>query len=152
VLDVRRLGPEDEALAVELGQAFYGAEGINVVFLEDDRNYLLAGYADGALAGFLVAYELERLERKEVMTYLHRLDVLPDYQRRGVGRALVEELKTLAQKRGSYKMFVITGRDNESATALYEATGGRIIPGADAVYEYRQGDQKDDSDAKNSPD
>jgi ribosomal protein S18 acetylase RimI-like enzyme len=136
VLDVKRLGPGDEALAVELAKAFYGAEGINAAFLADGRNYLLAGYVDGALAGFLVAYELGRLERDEVMTYLHRLDVLPDYHRRGVGRALVEKLKELAGERSSYKMFVITSGDNEAATALYEATGGQIIRGSDVVFEY----------------
>jgi ribosomal protein S18 acetylase RimI-like enzyme len=140
VLDVRRLGPGDEALARELAAAFYGAEGINAAFLPEGRNYLLAGYVDGALAGFLVAYELGRLEREEVMTYLHRLDVLPEYHRRGVGRALVEKLKALARERGYFKMFVITSRTNDAATALYEATGGRVVPEADAVFEYRPDD------------
>ena len=140
MLDVRRLGPEDETLAVELAQAFYGAEGINVAFLQDDRNYLLAGYVNGALAGFMVAYELGRLEREEIMTYLHRLDVLPGYQRRGVGRALVEKLKALARERGYFKMFVITSRANDAAAALYKTAGGRIIPGSDVVFEFRPDD------------
>jgi ribosomal protein S18 acetylase RimI-like enzyme len=136
MLDVKRLGPGDEALAGEVAAAFYGADGINPSFLADDRNYLLAGYVDGALAGFLAAYELGRLERGEVMTYLHRLDVLPEFHRRGVGRALIEKLKALAAERGSFKMFVITSRDNDAATALYEATGGQIIRGSDVVFEY----------------
>jgi ribosomal protein S18 acetylase RimI-like enzyme len=141
VLDVKRLGPGDEALAREVTATFYGADRINAAFLAGDRNYLLAGYADGALAGFLVAYELGRLERGEPMTYLHRLDVLPEFHRRGVGRALVEKLKALAGERGSFKMFVITSRANEAATALYEATGGRVIPGADVVFEYRENEE-----------
>jgi ribosomal protein S18 acetylase RimI-like enzyme len=140
VLDIRRLGPGDEALALDVAATFYEVDAVTGAFLEDERNYLLAGYVDGALAGFLVAYELGRLERGEVMTYLHRLDVLPEWRRRGVGRALAEELTALARGRGSYKMFVITSRDNDAATALYEATGGRMIPGADVVYEYRPSD------------
>ncbi len=149
MVDVRKLGPGDEALAAGVATAFYGNDDIHPAFLADDRNYILAGYVDGALAGFLVGYELGRLEREEVMTYLHRLDVLPEYHRRGVGRALVEKLKALARERGSYKMFVITSRDNEAATALYEATGGRTIPGADAVFEYRPEDLTDAENAEN---
>lgn len=141
MVDVKRLGPGDEALAREVAAAFYDAGGINAAFLADGRNYLMAGYVDGALAGFLVAYELGRLERGEPMTYLHRLDVLPQFHRRGAGRALVEKLKGLAAERGSLKMFVITNRANDAATALYEATGGRMIPGADAVFEYRDNEE-----------
>jgi GNAT superfamily N-acetyltransferase len=140
VLDVKRLGPEDEALADEVAATFYDVDGINAAFLADDRNYLLAGYMDGALAGFLVAYELGRLERGEPMTYLHRLDVLPRYHRRGVGRALVEKLKELARERGSFKMFVITSQANDAAMALYGITGGRVILEADVVFEYRPDD------------
>lgn len=136
--DVRRFGAGEEAPAREVTAAFYAAEGINPSFLADDRNYLLAAYVDGALAGFLVAYELPRLERGEPMTYLHRLDVLPEFHRRGAGRALVEKLKGLAAERGSFKMFVVTGEGNEPATKLYEATGGRRLAEADAVFEYRK--------------
>jgi ribosomal protein S18 acetylase RimI-like enzyme len=138
VLDVKRLGPGDETLAREVAATFYGAEGINAAFLADDRNYLLAGYVDGAVAGFLVAYELHRLERGEPMTYLHRLDVLPEFHRRGVGRALVERLKALAGERRSFKLFVVTSESNEAATKLYEATGGQRLAEADAVFEYRE--------------
>ncbi len=141
MVDVKRLGPGDEALAREVAATFYDAGGINAAFLADGRNYLLAAYVDGALAGFLAAYELGRLERGEAMTYLHRLDVLPEFHRRGAGRALVEKLKALAAERGSFKMFVITSRDNDAATKLYEATGGRAIPGADAVFEYRENEE-----------
>lgn len=140
MLDVKRLGPENEALAGEVAATFYDVDGINAAFLADDRDYLLAGYMDGALAGFLVAYELGRLERGESMTYVHRLDVLPRYHRRGVGRALVEKLKDLARERGSFKMFVITSQANDAAMALYGITGGRVIPEADVVFEYRPDD------------
>ncbi len=138
MVDFNRLGPGDEEAAGEVAAAFYDAGGINAAFLADGRNYLLAAYVEGALAGFLVAYELPRLERGEPMTYLHRLDVLPQFHRRGAGRALVEKLKALAAERGSFKMFVITSRANDAATALYEATGGRTIPAADVVFEYRE--------------
>ena len=137
MLDVKRLGPGDEALAGEVAATFYGADGINAAFLADGRNYLLVAYVEGAVAGFLVGYELPRLERGKAMTYLHRLDVLPEFHRRGVGRALVENLKALAAERGSSKMFVITSRANDAATALYVATGGRVIPGSDVVFEYK---------------
>jgi ribosomal protein S18 acetylase RimI-like enzyme len=142
VFDVRRLGPGDEKAAGEVATAFYDAGGINAAFLADGRNYLLAAYVEGAVAGFLVAYELPRLERGEPMTYLHRLDVLPEFHRRGVGWALVEKVKALAAERGSFKMFVITSRANDAATALYEATGARMIPAADAVFEYRENEEE----------
>ena len=52
------------------------------------------------------------------------MGVAEQHRRRGIGRALVEEIKRLARVDGCRKMFVLAGRGNEAAMALYRSAGG----------------------------
>lgn len=61
-MEVKRLKRSDEALAQEIVSRFWPKGKLNPEFLAGDANYLLAAYVDGAFAGFLYAYELERVE------------------------------------------------------------------------------------------
>jgi ribosomal protein S18 acetylase RimI-like enzyme len=58
------------------------------------------------------------------MMFLYEAGVLAQYRRRGLGRALVEELKRLARESDCRKMFVPTQASNEAAMALYRSAGG----------------------------
>jgi ribosomal protein S18 acetylase RimI-like enzyme len=56
---------------------------------------------------------------------LYEIGVEEPFQRRGVGRALVEEAKRWATEVGADELWVLTEDDNTPARALYAATGGR---------------------------
>ena len=53
--------------------------------------------------------------------FIYELGVDPAYQRRGVGRALVDALASLARDSGCYGMWVATDADNDAALATYRA-------------------------------
>ncbi len=55
--------------------------------------------------------------------FLYELAVDERARRRGIGRALVERLATLARAQGCYGMWVLTDDTNEAARATYEGTG-----------------------------
>ena len=54
---------------------------------------------------------------------LTRVRVLPEYQRRGYGRALVRELERHANTEGVTELVLDTGADNAAARAFYESLG-----------------------------
>ena len=56
---------------------------------------------------------------------LYEIGVEEPFQRRGVGRALIEEAKRWAVEVGADELWVLTEDDNVPARALYAATGGR---------------------------
>jgi ribosomal protein S18 acetylase RimI-like enzyme len=89
---------------------------------------------DGEFAGFLYAYELARLEREAPMMFLYSIDVLPERREKGVGKKLIEKLKSVCAGRGFMKMYVITGEENEAAVRLYESVGGKRQAEDDVIF------------------
>lgn len=81
---------------------------------------------DGRLVGFaglrIVASPFYRQPNAE----LTELYVEPEYQRRGIGRALVLYAEEVARKRGVEEIMVVTGFDNAPALALYQNLGYRL--------------------------
>jgi ribosomal protein S18 acetylase RimI-like enzyme len=65
--------------------------------------------------------------------FLYELEVDEAFRRRGIGRALVERLASLARDAGCYGMWVVTDDDNEAARATYEGTGA--VPEAGQMVE-----------------
>ena len=55
--------------------------------------------------------------------FLYELAVREPSQRRGIGKALVAALASLARERGCYGMFVLTDADNAAALATYRSAG-----------------------------
>ncbi len=138
---MRRLRPGDEEEAGRIAAVWHSAKGEESeysAFLSDRQAYILAAYVEGELAGFLIGYELKRLETSRPMMLLYTIDVLPEFRRKGVGTKLVNELKRFCVRRGALKMFVITSESNLPALALYRSTGGKRESSDDVVFVYRQ--------------
>jgi len=72
---------------------------------------------DGSVVGYAVS------GRAGHIGYLQRLAVLPDQQRRGVGRALVIDGLHWARRRGATTVLVNTQETNTAAVDLYEHLG-----------------------------
>jgi ribosomal protein S18 acetylase RimI-like enzyme len=129
LLTVRRETSVDAFLAAELDAMF--DEGISWDaeqgrrFLAHPDTLLLVARWHGEACGFLTAYRLQRFDRRGAEVLLYEIGVLEPFQRRGVGRALVEEAKRWAVDMGADELWVMTEDDNVPARALYAATGGR---------------------------
>jgi len=125
-MDIRRLITGDEQTAREIVTAFRSSQvSIEYLsdFLADERNHLIAALVDQRPVGYTLGYELQRIDGRGPMMLLYEIEVAPHHRRRGIGRALVEQLKRACRKRGFAKMFLSTEESNSAAIALYTSTG-----------------------------
>jgi GNAT superfamily N-acetyltransferase len=75
-----------------------------------------------APVGLTYGHVLPQLTRTALLIY--SVDTAESHRRKGVARAMVEELRSLCMVRGYYEMWVPTSASNEPAMALYAACGG----------------------------
>ena len=139
---IRRLGPPDAALAVgalrslkETARDDLGDEVLRR-FLARPENVLLVADEGTTPAGYLVAYFLDRVDRPESMACLYEIGVSAEHRRRGIGRALIEELQRICREARVMKVWVVASRSNEAAMRLYAGTGAREAGVDDVVFVY----------------
>ncbi len=102
-------------------------------FLHDPQTFALVAHLDDEPAGLAWGVQL-RYPTGRLVTYLHELDVVERFRRRGVATALVRHAMDLARERGSTRFWLSTGGHNEGAQALYESLDGVRKPQGDVNY------------------
>jgi ribosomal-protein-alanine N-acetyltransferase len=133
-MTIRRLHEGDEGVAVrvvdDLKFRMDEVVGVSVdpvymrAFLADNRHYFIVAFVEDEPAGYVFGYRLSRFDGRPPQVFLYEIAVVEHHRRKGIGRALVEELKEMAKADGCRKMFVPTNRSNEAAVALYRSAGG----------------------------
>ena len=99
-------------------------------FLSDPMNWIFACIQERKIIGFAYGYELNRLDNKGNMLYIHEVGVLPQYHRQGVGLQLLTGIKNLCKMTGICRFFLITQKHNFAACSLYEKAGGQKTLGS----------------------
>ena len=123
--DIRRITePADVRAAAAL---FDNAPRLDATerFLSEPGHHLLIAYVDGQPVGMITGVEMTHPDKGTEM-FLYELGVDEAHQRRGIGRALVGALATLARQRDCYGMWVLTDDDNAAAMAAYRGAGGIV--------------------------
>ncbi len=136
-IQIIRLAASDCAHARELFVLMAGvfeteneplSDGYLARLLGRDDFWALAASVDGRIVGGLTAHTLP-LTRAEVSEiFIYDLAVLKDYQRQGIGRALVATLRSLAAAAGVGVVFVPADNEDTHALAFYQAVGGTAAP------------------------
>ena len=91
-------------------------------FLAAAGHHLLIAYDGDLPIGFITGVETTHPDKGTEM-FMYELGVAESHRRRGVGRALVERLATIARSAGCYGMWVATDDANPAALATYERAG-----------------------------
>jgi ribosomal protein S18 acetylase RimI-like enzyme len=122
---VKRLSVGDEAEVARFDEAFDQADDPELAarYLADERHHLLVAYIDAEPAGIVSATEIFHPD-KPTELFLSELDVVPSMRQRGAARALLAELKHVAEECGCASIWVLTSEDNEAAVATYRGAGG----------------------------
>ncbi len=138
---VVRLEPGDEERLVDLFEAVLGrlddlAERPGSgprAFLADSGTFVFGAYVDDAPAGLAWGVTM-RYPSGRLVSYLHELDVVERFRRRGIATSLVEASMSHARARGHSRFWLSTGGHNEAAQALYDSLGGDRKPLGDVNY------------------
>jgi aminoglycoside 3-N-acetyltransferase I len=136
---VKRLGPGDEVVAQNVIRHFKGhLATVDYLrnFLAQSSNYVMVALVDTNVVGFLLAYELPRLDGQVPMLFVYEIEVDSDYRRRGIGSSLIAKAIDIVKQNKWTKAFVFTNRANSPADALYQKTGGRMVNGDDHLFVY----------------
>jgi len=128
-VDLRVLGPDDDQLVLAATHLFDGPARADVTrrFLAEPGHHLVIAYDEDRAVGFVSGAEVTHPDKGTEM-FLYELAVDEGWRRRGIGRALVEELERLARAAGCYGMWVVTDEDNVAARRTYEGGGARPEP------------------------
>ncbi|MFN8179710.1 MAG: GNAT family N-acetyltransferase [bacterium] len=138
-MTARRLTTGDEARARDVALTFKSADvpaEHAARFLADPAHVLVVAEAAGELAGFLLAYRLERLDRAGAQLFVYEIDVAPAHRRRGIGTRLMEYVRRLVDQESLMEAFVFTSRDNAPAVSPYTGTGGKIEEDGGVLFVY----------------
>ncbi len=135
----RRLNSDDINLAMgEEGDFRSGflCEANVERFLADRMCLILAAIFGQRIIGFAYGYILPRLDGKGDMVYVNEVSVLPEYQRQGIGRELMQGLKRLCAEHKYHRFFLCAERSNTAACGLYHSQGGYAPHGDDVVFHF----------------
>jgi ribosomal protein S18 acetylase RimI-like enzyme len=123
-LTIRPAAAGDRARIAELSLYFWDETEVDCF----DRQYDVLVYpafvaCDGDEVIGVASYALEADWEALVLVVLH---ILPDYQGRGGGWALLEAVHDQAEQRGARRILVATSNDDLPALALYQRYGFHI--------------------------
>ena len=92
--------------------------------MKDDGRYrTFVADADGEVAGFVTAVETLAVDHPNGYLTMNGLAVLPRFQRRGIGKMLMERVEQLAAQRGASAIGLASGLRRTGAHAFYERLG-----------------------------
>lgn len=74
------------------------------------------------VVGGLTVYILDQYYSERPLAYIYDLAVLTDYQRKGIGRSLIEFTKECGKRRGFEEVFVQADKVDEHAVKFYRST------------------------------
>lgn len=125
--DFKKLSLSDLDLVLQMEKDFrsgFVVEENTRQFLLNSNNWIFACIQDKRVIGFAYGYELNRLDSKGNMLYIHEVGVLPEYQRQGIGLQILTNIKNLCKLTGICRFFLFTQKHNIAACSLYEKAGG----------------------------
>lgn len=136
---IRLLGPDDASVLDRVAADVFdhavdprwAAE-----FLADARHHLAVAIDGGEVVGMASAVHYVHPDKPPEL-WVNEVGVAPVYQRRGVGRGLMEALFERGRALGCRNAWVSTEASNAAARGLYAAVGGEEEPEPVVVVTFR---------------
>jgi ribosomal protein S18 acetylase RimI-like enzyme len=133
-LMIRALELEDMSVLEDLDRSAFGPIWHNS---SDSLEFAFRQAAIATVAEIdheIVGYQISTAT--QLGGHLARLATRPDYQRHGIGTALLHDLLTQFVRRGALRITVNTQQDNKSSISLYEKAGFVRTGESYPVYQY----------------
>jgi ribosomal protein S18 acetylase RimI-like enzyme len=104
-------------------------------FISESNAYGFIAKENNKIVGFAVGYVLTHPDGNKSF-YFDSIDVMADYQNKGVGTSLMSYVRDYTKSIGCYEMFLVTNKSNISACKCYEKSGAISEAEDDIVYIY----------------
>ena len=127
VVDIRRLGPDDIDLLCSAREGVFDRPVDPVqaaAFLTDDRHEIVAAVQNGAMVGMATAVVILHPDQPSQL-FVIEVGVLPDVQRQGIAKQIMQQMLAIAQTRGCSVTWLATEADNLPARGLYRTLNGQ---------------------------
>jgi len=112
-----------------------GGRAYLLKLLSRENFIALAAFAENEVVGGLTAYELPMYYSDSSEIFLYDLAVKSEYQRRGVGKGLIQRLKAHCIRQGIKEFFVMAHEEDQHAVEFYRSTGGKSEKVINFLYE-----------------
>ncbi|MBR2638984.1 MAG: GNAT family N-acetyltransferase [Oscillospiraceae bacterium] len=106
-----------DKLIDEFDFGFHDSKNLFMINSEEYSVYFIT--ADGEKTGYLI------LQHK-IPLYIQSLYLLPDFQRKGIGRKIFGFVREHCRKNEIQKFYLCCHPENKNALAFYEKMGGKI--------------------------
>jgi GNAT superfamily N-acetyltransferase len=106
-----------DKLIDEFDYEFHNIKNLFMINSEEFSVYFI--FAENEIAGYLI------LQHKKPL-YVQSLYLLPEFQRKGIGRKTFEFIRENCRKEGRKKFYLGCHPENKNALAFYEKMGGAI--------------------------
>jgi len=108
----------------------------NLLRLLNDHHFIVIAAISGAeVVGGLTAYILPMYYSESPEIFIYDLAVKPEYQRMGIGKRLIHDLKEYCINHGIKEFFVLAHEEDEHAIEFYRSTGGKSEKVVNFLYE-----------------
>lgn len=91
--------------------------------LENEGFKVIVAMKENKVMGGLTMYILDQYYSEKKLAYLYDLAVLPDHQRKGVGKKLIGFMIDYCRQKGYEEVFVHAEKEDEHAIDFYRSTG-----------------------------
>ena len=106
-----------DKLIDEFDYEFHNSKNLFMINSEEFSVYFI--FAENEIAGYLI------LQHKKPL-YVQSLYLLPEFQRKGIGRKTFEFIRENCRKEGTKKFYLGCHPENKNALGFYEKMGGAI--------------------------
>ncbi len=113
----------DDAEAAERAEAGLRRSRDAWDWMQSEDCFLLLARADGHPAGYALAIRIPKADERAGFLFVDELVVLPAFRRRGVARALLRRLQSLAEEMGLAGIRLLIRPENMPARGLYRTLG-----------------------------
>jgi ribosomal protein S18 acetylase RimI-like enzyme len=125
-VELRRIGVEDTAVFATIADEVFD-EVVQPdrlrAYLTEPGHLMLVAVEDGIVVGQCAAV-VHRHPDKVTELYIDEVGTAPAHHRRGIGRAMVDEMFAWGRELGCEEAWLGTELDNVAANALYRSVGG----------------------------
>lgn len=95
--------------------------------LDSDAFFVFVAIHEGQVIGGLTAYIMHQYYSPSTLVYIYDLAVKEVWQRKGVGRQLIQDTNQYCRKIGAEVVMVEAEESDDHAVKFYESTGGKKI-------------------------